>query len=806
MMSDEFGYPTANLADLTRGTGAFVTTGGWQSAGQYYYYHGMFLQISEAWQRVVKPSTVVVGVVVAVIVVSVVAGHGLPGNEEDVSPVGVASAATPVSSCTDISSSGVYELQSDITNSNQQYCFNVTADDVVLDGNGHTVDGVGVDFTYAIYVWSSDNVTIRNFEITEWTFGIFHRDSDVGTITANTLQNNTEDGIALVVSSDENTIAENTAVENGGMGVEIEQSSANNVVRGNNLSANFAGGVSIFDGNDNLIVDNTVVANEGTGISAGPAADRTVIRNNDVTDNVLHGIQVIRSAGSVIDQNEVTENAEFAYPKGIDIVDAHDTAITDNTVTRNGGIGVHIESRTGPATQNHVRSNIVSDNEQDGIAVINATNNTVEVNVVRRNALSGIRLDRSRETLVVENNASENTVGIMLNGSRDNALPNNTAMANADWDYRSRIDSVENPVTNLFIGDSVAPTMITFEKSKDIALRSVQNPPPDPPNKQNIGHYVNGTQTNTDSFVFLNISYQDSDVTSAGVTESSLRMWRYRTSWSKVTGTNGVNTVDNYVYANITSFPPAPEVFAPLGNQTEPTPTPTPTATPTPTPTPTESPSGTPTPTATPSGAAGVVYSTKFVCGRIPEAAGGDRAAEEPPAKPGNYATAINIGNFRDDAIRFTVRASVASTLETTRGDPEPGPVSTDREKELEAHQAVEYDCASILQLFEGDAVMEARFAKGFLTIETQTELEVTAVYSSRTSREPAAGMGLDVEHIEPHRVGGEGTATPESEPAREPAETPTATPQSLPGFGAPAAIAALLLVWVVAGMRRQRG
>ncbi|KAF5429974.1 hypothetical protein C5S39_08270, partial [Candidatus Methanophagaceae archaeon] len=69
------------------------------------------------------------------------------------------------------------------------------------------------------------------------------------------------------------------------------------------------------------------------------------------------------------------------------------------------------------------------------------------------------------------------------------------------------------------------------------------------------------TNVTADSWLFLNVSYNESDLGS--VAEDTLRLWRHNGSdWTEVTGTNGVNTVEKYVYANITEF----SVFAPLGD------------------------------------------------------------------------------------------------------------------------------------------------------------------------------------------------------------------------------------------------
>ena len=91
--------------------------------------------------------------------------------------------------------------------------------------------------------------------------------------------------------------------------------------------------------------------------------------------------------------------------------------------------------------------------------------------------------------------------------------------------------------------------------------------PSDPADKKNIGKYVNATNVTASSWIFLNASYSEADLGS--VDENSLRMWKYDgADWTEVPPPNGVNIVENYVYANITSF----SVFAPLGNPPSPPP------------------------------------------------------------------------------------------------------------------------------------------------------------------------------------------------------------------------------------------
>ena len=51
---------------------------------------------------------------------------------------------TPITSCTTITSSGSYELQNDILNNPSTICIHITASSVILDGKGHTIDGIDI--------------------------------------------------------------------------------------------------------------------------------------------------------------------------------------------------------------------------------------------------------------------------------------------------------------------------------------------------------------------------------------------------------------------------------------------------------------------------------------------------------------------------------------------------------------------------------------------------------------------------------------------------------------------------------------
>jgi len=118
-------------------------------------------------------------------------------------------------------------------------------------------------------------------------------------------------------------------------------------------------------------------------------------------------------------------------------------------------------------------------------------------------------------------------------------------------------------------------------------------------------------------------------------------------------------------------------------------------------------------------------YSVKFLCGRSQ----GDVVA------PGSYFTAINVHNPTDTEVTF--RKKVAVALPSER----PGPVSKFVDAKLRPDEALEIDCADIVEHSE----VRARFLKGFVVIQSKVELDVVAVYT--------AGGGKRVETLHLERI-----------------------------------------------------
>ncbi len=149
-------------------------------------------------------------------------------------------------------------LSYDITGCTNDYIINITADDVVFDCDGHTIQGKGSNGVYV----TADNVTVKNCNIslngTESDKAVYYFNSDNGIIENNTVYVERYIGI-YIESSDGNTIFNNNATANSGKG-----------------------GIKIYSGDDNLIYDNIFISLL-YGISLRWTSEGNMFLNNNIT-------------------------------------------------------------------------------------------------------------------------------------------------------------------------------------------------------------------------------------------------------------------------------------------------------------------------------------------------------------------------------------------------------------------------------------------------------------------------------------------------------------------------------------------
>jgi parallel beta-helix repeat protein len=131
----------------------------------------------------------------------------------------------------------------------------IEKDNVVLDGNGHWLQGSG---SYGIALFNRTNVVIKNLTIAQFEgAGIAMERSTNIIITQNNIFKSLNNGIRTFASSN-NTIVGNRIENNElGSGIQFEDSSNNNLVYGNDIIDNYCG-ILLIGSKDNQIYHNNL--------------------------------------------------------------------------------------------------------------------------------------------------------------------------------------------------------------------------------------------------------------------------------------------------------------------------------------------------------------------------------------------------------------------------------------------------------------------------------------------------------------------------------------------------------------------
>ena len=210
------------------------------------------------------------------------------------SPVAVADAqrsqgaqdgARTVDSCTTIDRPGRYVLTGNVTGAaggEDENCIEIAADDVVFDGQGHTLSGDGAG--HGVEVNGSENVTVRRLRASNWSIGVFYLGAGNGTIERTIADGNVE-GIKLGAASDSD-LRNNTAYDNA-IGISLGGQSQNNTLRDNAAVDNKWGIHFERESGNNSVVNN--VARNNTRWDYYAERDRSVntVRNLELSTTTI---------------------------------------------------------------------------------------------------------------------------------------------------------------------------------------------------------------------------------------------------------------------------------------------------------------------------------------------------------------------------------------------------------------------------------------------------------------------------------------------------------------------------------------
>jgi parallel beta-helix repeat protein len=315
----------------------------------------------------------------------------------------------------------------------------VERDNIVIDGNGHTIQGTGTGT--GIDLSGRSNVTIKNMEIQEFGEGIrmldssnnsiiennFWDDGDRGiwlygssnnNISRNDVTNN-EHGIWLEYSSNDNSIIGNNVTANTYDGILLDYSSDNNDIFENNAEKNFPG-IMIDHSSNNSIAGNNVTSNHD-GIRLFYSSNNSIIGNN-VTANQFYGITLEGpSSNNVLRDNAMARNGYSFGVWGYELADFMNDIDTSNTVDEK------------PIYYLVNVQNLIIDPQAypdiGYLAVVNSTSVTVR-NLDIKNNYEGVLLAFTKNSSVKNFTATNNNAGLLLVCSSNNTIAGNNIINN----------------------------------------------------------------------------------------------------------------------------------------------------------------------------------------------------------------------------------------------------------------------------------------------------------------------------------------------------------------------------------------
>jgi len=312
-------------------------------------------------------------------------------------------AVTYISDCSDLNQSGeTYYLTADIIDSSISPCINISANNVILDCQGHIIDGDDVA-EYGIYVYRSEitttNITIKNCILSNWaTAGIYlfsssnnqiinstsnsnyhgiYLDSSSNNQIINSTSNSNYHGIYLDSSSN-NQIINSTFNYNSDTGIYLDYSSNNQIINSTSNSNYY--GIYLLKSSNNQIINSTSNSNY-YGIYLKYSFNNNQIINSTSNSN-YYGIYLKHSSNN----NQII-NSTFNYNSdtGIYLDYSSDNQIINSTFLNNDDDGVTLESSDYNKFENIYLSGF-QDSSGDGIFYIGNSNYNNITNITIANA------------------------------------------------------------------------------------------------------------------------------------------------------------------------------------------------------------------------------------------------------------------------------------------------------------------------------------------------------------------------------------------------------------------------------------
>ncbi|MCA9497375.1 MAG: right-handed parallel beta-helix repeat-containing protein, partial [Nanoarchaeota archaeon] len=462
--------------------------------------------------------------------------------------------STEISTCSILSSSGYYNLTADILNSSVNSCLNVSANNVVLDCQGHLVQGNGsvgnaIDVTRSSQ--ESANVTIKNCRIENWVFVSFS--ASVNFYNTNNIyiynvssSNNSVGGIKIV-NSINITLDNITVFNNNGDGIYTSSSSyiyANNLVLNNNWKGiNFDFANNNFYGTNLHTNNNTYSGVDLEYLRGGHIINLTSIGNRDGIDYGFFGSNINISnfnisynldAGIFYDSHSFTddflengyiqENGKFDVEFENSFSSSSCDEINFINVTGSGGRPIEFYHTNSLTLQNKVYSELILC--KIWVGGFTLRNITIDgSDTLNNNAL--ILIGSNNVNIIDNISSNNNNYGVQLLNIYSTSIYNSTFINNNNgiYFYQSANLGFENKIYNNFFNNTL--NMIFSSTNYNFLNNSVGG---------NYYYKLDGT------------GYSDlcSDLNSNGVCDYSYKLSTYGINYDYLPKTHKLGNMLNY--------------------------------------------------------------------------------------------------------------------------------------------------------------------------------------------------------------------------------------------------------------------
>jgi parallel beta-helix repeat protein len=300
----------------------------------------------------------------------------------------------------------------------------VERSNIIVEGASHTVQG------YGKYAWGSginltysNNVTIRNMQVTNFRIGIELHYSGNSTLSCNTASNN-KYGIDL-------------------------RNSGNSTLSGNIASNNTFIGIHLYDsGNSTLsgnIASNTTV---GCGIIMHQSSNST-LSGNIASNNKYDGIHLHYSGDSILLGNVASNNNS----SGNLLLQSNDSTLSGNTASNN----------------------------QWGIVLLDSNNSVLSCNIASNNTIYGIYLLGSGNNTFFHNNLLNNTVQANVTAGYVNTWNNGYPSGGNYWSDYAGVDLHNGPHQNETGSDGIGDTHYLIDENNQDNYPLMEPWSPKPP-------------------------------------------------------------------------------------------------------------------------------------------------------------------------------------------------------------------------------------------------------------------------------------------------------------------------------------